>query len=232
METIIEIDRKSMLANFSLRKATKDDINFVIEAIIEAEKGCSNQISTCSIFALSEDEYKEILRDILIQDIEHFDYYLSGYLIAESNGLYIGASGSWLEGAEGISSGIIRSSVLFPYLDKSKISEINKNTKIISGITIPREAGALQIEYVYIRKQFRGKGVFSQVVKENISRNLLKYNFSKVQSILFKDNIRSYNAFSKLGYKIVEERSVNEPDILKYFPYNTKVLMELRKDRF
>ncbi len=232
MKDICEPDVMELLKDISFRQATIDDIDFIIEAVIEAEKGGSDLISTCCIFALSEERYKVVLRNIFEQDIENFDYYLSGYLIAESGGNYIGASGSWLEGAGDIPSGIIRSTLLLPYLDKCRISEIKKNTKIISGFIIPREPGALQIEYVYIKNQFRGKGVFSRVVMENIKRNMDKYSFTKVQSILFKDNTRSYNAFLKLGYKVAEEKSVNDPDILKFFPYNTKALMELKKESF
>lgn len=230
MAAIKDNRSETIFKYLSFRSAETKDIDFIIEAIIEAEKSGSNQIGTCHIFNLSEEEYKEILRDILVQDIKHFDYYLSGYLIAELNGEYVGTSGSWLEGAEGMPSGIIRSAILLPYLDKSRISEINKSAKIISDFSISREPGTLQIEYVYIRGKFRGKGIFKSLVKNNISRNLNIYSFSKAQSILFKENASSYNPLLKMGYNIVEEKCVNDPGILKFFPYNTKVLLEIDKN--
>ena len=224
-------NNNKMDANLTVRQAAINDIDFVIEALIEADKSGSQMISTCSIFALSEDEYKEILRDILSQDIENYDYYLSGFLIAELNGEYVGASGSWLEGGDGTPSGVIKSTMLFPYLDKAKISDIKNNIQIIKGSNLPREAGALQLEYVYVREKYRGHGIFTKVVRENIERNLSKYTFSKVQSILFKENYKSYSAFLKFGYKVVEERKAENPEILRFFPFNVKILMEFYLDK-
>ncbi len=221
-----------MLENLNIRQATFNDIEFVIEAIIEADKSGTQMISTCNVFSLSTDEYKNILNDLLRQDIENYDYYLSGFLVAELNGESIGTSGSWLEGGGGKPSGVVKGEVLFSYLDRSKLSNVKNNIKIISGSNLPREIGALQLEYVYIRKDYRGKGIFSQIVSKNIKRNLDKYSFSKVQSILFKANHKSYSAFLKLGYEIIQENKSSNPEILKFFPYDTKIIMELNQDKF
>lgn len=220
-----------MNPNLIVRKATIDDIEFISEAIIEADKSSTQLVSTCKIFALTEDNYKIILQDILIQDIEYYDYYLSGFLIAELNGEYVGASGSWLEGGNGTPSGITKTTMLLSYLDKSNISLIKNNIQIIKDLTLTRETGALQLEYVYIREKFRGQGFFSKIVSENIKWNFTKHNFSKVQSILLKGNYNSYFAFLKFGYIIVEEKEVDDPKILDFYPFNTKILMELNVDK-
>ncbi|MHB1688640.1 MAG: hypothetical protein ACYCVH_14900 [Ignavibacteriaceae bacterium] len=216
-----------MLESLSIRQATLDDIDFVIEAIIESEKSSSNMISTCNIFAISEEEFRDILKDVLRQDIENYDYYLSGFLIGEFNGQYTGASGSWLEGAGGLSSGIIKSTVIFSYLKKEILPVIKNNFQIIKDLSISREAGALQIEYVYVREKFRGSGIFSQIVENNIKRNLKKYSFDKIQSVLFKANHRSYSAFSKFGYKVAYEKKSDNLEILNFFSSGSIILMEM-----
>ena len=220
-----------MIENIQIQQATVEDVDFIIEAIIESEKSSSNMISSCNIFALNENEFKEILKDVLIQDLEGYDYSLSGFLVSKLNGEYVGASGTWLEGVDGTPSGLIKATVFFPYLDRAKIKGINKNTQIIKGLTLPREAGTLQLEHGYVREKFRRQGVFSQMIRHNIKRNLQKYSFTKAQVILFKDNYKSYCANLKVGYEIVEERKVEDPEILKFFPYNAKVLMEFNQEK-
>ncbi len=213
-----------------IRSAAADDIDFVIEAIIEADKSGSDMISVCNIFEITEQEYKKILFNMLSQNIDNYDYYLCGFVIAETNGEYAGACGSWLEGAEGIQSGIIKSTVLFPYLNKEKIIRIKNNLRIIKETALPREIGTLQIENVYVKEKYRGSGIFYLMVTENIKRNLKKYSFTKVQSILLKKNYKSYSAFLKFGYKIVSEKRSENPDILKFLPYDTRILMELDQE--
>ncbi len=220
-----------MIEDLNIRQATANDIDFVIEAIIESEKGTSNMVSSCNIFNLPEIRFKEILKDVLNQDIENYDYYLSGFLIAESNGEYIGASGSWIENVDGTPSGLIKATVLFPYLDKTKMKEINKNSQIIKNLTFARKNGSLQLEHGYVREKYRRQGIFTRLVKENIRRNFDKNSFSLSQVILFKQNYKSYNANLKVGYSVAEEKRVDDPIILKYFPYDTKVLMEFSEDK-
>ncbi len=221
-----------MIEELSIRQATVGDIDFVIETIIESEKSGSNVISSCNIFALNELQFKEILKEVLLQNIPNYDYYLSGFLIAEKDGEYIGALGSWFEAPDETPSGIIKATVLFPYLDKLKMKDISKNTKVVKDLSLNRKSKTLQLEHGYTRMPFRRKGVFTRIIKEIILRNGDEYNFEKVQGILFKENYKSFNAHLKLGYKVVEEKHTYNLEILKFFPYSTKVLMELDKEKF
>ena len=59
-----------LIKNCSFRNAEIKDIPFIIETIIEAEKSGSNVIPTCKIFGLTEDEYKNILVEILAENYE------------------------------------------------------------------------------------------------------------------------------------------------------------------
>jgi hypothetical protein len=221
-----------MIENLKFRKANIDDIDFVIEAIIESEKSGTHMISSCKIFNFTEKEFKDILRKILVQDIPGYDYYLSGFIIAELQGEKIGTVGSWVEASGGTASGMIKATVLFQYLCAAKFKEINKNTKVVKGLTLNREPGTLQLEHGYTKEKYRRQGVFINVIKENIKQNILHHNFLKVQGILFNENYKSFKAHLKLGYKVIEEKKVEDPDIFKFFPYNAKVLMELSEENF
>ena len=221
-----------MIEGLTFRQAEIDDISFVTEAVLESEKSGSNKISSCNIFELSENGFKEILTEVFRQDIENYDYYLSGFLIAELNGEYVGALGSWLEAPDDNASGMIKASMLFQYLDKSKMKAISKNTRIVKGLALNREKNTLQLEHGYVRENFRRQGIFTALLKENILRNYKKYGrFEKVQGILFKENFKSYKAHLKFGYEVTEEKKVNDPEIFNFFPYDCKVLMEFNKEK-
>jgi RimJ/RimL family protein N-acetyltransferase len=127
---------------------------------------------------------------------------------------------------------MVKATVLFQYLGAAKFKEINKNTKVIKGLTLNREPGTLQLEHGYTKEKFRRQGIFTNVIKRNIKENLQHHNFSKVQGILFNENYKSFKAHLKLGYNVIEEKKVEDPEILKYFPYNSKVLMELSEENF
>ncbi len=215
------------IENVTLSIAQNHDIDFIIEAIIESEKSGSQVISTCKVFGINEEEYKNILREILKENIGDYEYDLSGYLIAKQNDEYIGASGSWIEYRDGISSGLIKTSMLTQYLGKDRIEKMNKNIHLISALTLTRENLTFQLEHVYIREKFRKQGMFSILIKENIKRNLLRFPFTKVQTILFKDNFTSFYAHLKLGFIEIETKVAEDNTVLDFFPYNSKTLMEL-----
>lgn len=216
-----------------IRQAAANDTEFIIETIIEAEKSGSDMISSCKVLGLTEENFKEIMRQILHDNIPDYDYDLSGFLIAEKNDEYLGALGSWLEAADGNPSGIIKATILFPYLDKNKMNEISKNSKVVKGFTINRKPGALQLEHGYTREPYRRQGVFTTLIKEHIKRSLNKHaGIDMVQTALSKENFKSLNAYLKLGFEIAEEKHVDDPEILKLFPYDTRVVMELSKSKF
>jgi hypothetical protein len=221
-----------MIENLNVRQAALDDMDFIIEAIIESEKSSSNVISSCNVFGLTEEKFKEIMRKVLYENLPNYNYYLSGFMIGEKDGEYIGALGSWLEAADDTPSGIIKATILLPYLDKDKMKEISKNTKVVKGLNMSRGPGALQLEHGYTREPFRRQGVFTRLIKENILRNKKEHNeIEKVQGALFKANYKSFDAHIKFGFKVVEEKHVDDPEIFKFFPFDTKVLVELNKEK-
>lgn len=62
------------MENLVIRVATIHDIEFIIETIIEADKSGSNVISACNILNVNEQEYRNILKNILNDNIEGQEY--------------------------------------------------------------------------------------------------------------------------------------------------------------
>jgi GNAT superfamily N-acetyltransferase len=220
------------MKNLVIRQALPKEIDFIIETIIEADKSSTSVISACNILNVSEQEYQIILRNILEENIEGQEYSLSGFLIAELNGMAIGALGSWVEGAVGVSSYILYSNILLNYLDKEKIPSILQKFKITKELSFKRETGAIQFEYGYVKEEFRRKGVYTRLMIESIKRFYPENkNIFKVQGICFKANYKSLNAAKKLGFEIIESKISESEELKKIFPYNEKVLLEMNQQK-
>jgi len=215
-----------------IRKAVDNDIDFIIKTIIESQKSGTDKISYCNIYSLSETELRENLRKILIEDLESIvghELCLPGFLICEINGEYAGALGSWIEGIDGMPSSIIKTNLLLKFFGREKFEKAIKKFKIIKELNFEREDGAMQLEYFFIRDKFRLKGVFVKLIIAQIKRHIVNNNnFSKVQAILFKDNDKSFKAFLRIGFEIVEEKNAVNKEILNIYPHDIRLLMELK----
>jgi predicted GNAT family acetyltransferase len=220
------------MENLVITQASKNELDFIIETIIEADKSSTNIISACNILNVSEQEYRNILNNILNENIEGQEYSLSGFMVAKLNGISIGALGSWVEGAVGVSSYILYSNILLHYLNKEKIASILQKFKITKELSFKRETGTIQFEYAYVKEEFRRKGVYTKLMIESIKKFYPENKkISKVQGICFKANYKSLNAALKLGFEILESKISYNEELKKIFPYNEKVLLEMNKQR-
>jgi predicted GNAT family acetyltransferase len=222
-----------MIENVIVRQAVKDDIPFIIEGIIEAEKSGGNTITSCVVFDLTILEFKDILKTLLAEDVEDYDYYLNGFFIAEHDGKPIGTCGSWVEGINDLPSGMIKANMLLQNLSREKIMFGNKQVRIIKDLNFPREKGTIQLEHIYVSEPFRRKGVASKIIYSIVKYyKSLNQTVEKVQGILFKDNFKSFNMHLKNGYVETETKTSSNPEVLTVFPYQSRTLMELYGDNF
>lgn len=222
-----------LIKNCSFRNAEIKDIPFIIETIIEAEKSGSNVIPTCKIFGLTEDEYKNILVEILAENYEDYDYHLSGYIVAEYEGVVIGALGSWIEKLNGLPSSVIKGNILIPYLDENKITMLRESTKHVREFIFKRTDHAVQLEYGYVKEEFRRKGVFTRIVLEHIKRAKTKYSDAEmVETTLMKANFKSFDCYMKLDFDLVEEKKTINQSLINIYRHDTKVLIRASGEKF
>lgn len=74
------------------------------------------------------------------------------------------------------------------------------NKKIIGSILIRKIDDGLLLDEIFIEKEYRNKGIGSSIIKNYILNN--DYN---IYLWVYKDNIKSFNLYKKLGFKINEE---------------------------
>jgi len=218
-----------MQPGIQIRNAADSDIEFIIETIVQAEKGKGNSISYCKLFGINESEFRTVLRKILEEKIGNFEFSLANFKIAEVNGAQAGAYGAWLESENGIASGILKISALKTFLKKENLINYKLSAPIVDEISIRRKTGTIQFESIYIVEQFRGHNIGSMLVKALLSDLTKKHPEVKAAHVqLIKQNSVSLRAHQKYGFESIEEKTSLNPTILNFYSGNTRVLMEIK----
>jgi len=212
-----------------IRSAIPADLEFVMETIVSAEKGMGNTISYCKLFNISEEKFRSTLKEILVAGITNFEFSLTNYKVAVANGQPVGAYGAWIEGKDGISSGLLKISALKSFLGKESMSFYKVNSPVVEEMTIKRQPGTLQFESIYILEEFRGKGIGNILVQALIDDSRKQEpNLSIAQVQIIKQNSISLQAHLNYGFKIKEEKTASNLNAFGYFCGNTRVMMEKR----
>ena len=210
-----------------IRKAAEADIPFLVDGIIAAEKSGTDKLSYCTIFSLAESELRTRLTDILAEDITGQELCVSGFLVAEVGGELAGAVCSWVEGAEGNPSTILKGNVLFHLVGRERIASAAANLKLAEQLSLGRTSGALQLESVYVPGQYRGQGICGRLLAAHMQAARRDYpGVSKVQILLTRTNDSAYKAYERSGFSIAAERQSQDPRILELLPASCRILME------
>lgn len=210
-----------------IRQAELSDIDFIIEAIIEADRSETERISYCNIFNLSLSELKIILKNILLENIEGSEFCLSHFKVALVEGVLAGACSSWIEASDDMPSYLIKFSLLSQYLGEENIEFSKRIAPIIKGLHTDRENSTLQIESVYVHPIFRGMGIGVKIINEHFKHSKLVHpELEKAQLIVTYDNNSALSAYHKLGFSVVKKFFVDDEKILTILPSNCLVLME------
>ncbi len=210
-----------------VRRAAPTDRDFLVEAIIEAEKSGAQRISYCEIFSLTEGELRVLLASILDEDFEGQELCISGFLVAEVDGEYAGAACAWLEGESGMPSTLIKANLLQHFLDAQKLAGARPWFARLEALAIARESGTAQLESIYVRAPHRGRGVTGHILDTHLS--LLRERvpgLAKSQIILVKENDSACRAYQKRGFRVALERRSEDPMLLSIVPGGVKILME------
>lgn len=217
-----------MKKKIKLRNAVSKDIDFIIDTIIEAEKSGSDIISYCNIFEINETDLRGILKVILEEDIQNQELCLSGFIVADSAGIPIGAVCSWVEAKDGSPSSIVKASILHYFIKKENIEKASEKKELLEELNITREPNTIQIESVYVNNNFRGLGVSGMLIIENIKKHLcLDDKLQKVQIQVAGNNESALKSYKKLGFEIKKKKVCNNKKILDILPSDSKVMMEV-----
>jgi GNAT superfamily N-acetyltransferase len=208
-----------------IRRAVASDADFLVEAICEAEKAGTDRLSYCRIFDLSETDFRQRLKRMLLEDLAGQELCLSGFAVAEIDGEPLGACCAWVEAATGSPSTILKADLLLFGIDADSIRSARERFGLLSQVSIQREPGAVQIESVYVRSRARGRGTAGRLIERQL-RDLRPSAAGKAQVILTTTNDAARRAYSKIGFLAVAERRSSDLRLLDLVPSAGRLLME------
>lgn len=219
-----------MKENFVFRKATPEDAPFLVETILGAERGDGGFVSYTRIFDLSEPELRQILTQIVVEDLDGQDLTYNGYVVAEQNGQFTGAFCAWIEADEPpLPSGILKISLLREFIPSEKFLAARLRLEIASDIAIPRTAGALQLENLYVQPPFRGKGLGRALTEKCIETHVSKRpELALVQVTTLDTFLTAQNIYTQCGFKAAKTVRAQNSALQELYPGSARILFEKR----
>jgi ribosomal protein S18 acetylase RimI-like enzyme len=214
---------------YLIRKATLNDVPFLIEAVTEALKSNSEKLNFSTLFNLTEQRVKPIIGSMFEEEIDECEFSISSFLLIEYHGKPIAAVGGWIEGLiQKTPSSILKSNLINFCFPRESLEFVIGTSSIISDILIERENLTLQIEYVYVERDHRGKNIAHDLIQQHITNALLVYpELKKVQVQLYSNNTPAINAYRKSGFQIVKTFRSENVKIFEFLPHNETLLMEI-----
>ena len=210
-----------------IRRATSDDIDFLAETIVAAEKSGTDNFGLAKLFELSEDEMQECIKAMLDEDIDGCEFSISSFLVAEYQGKVVSAFAGWVEGEneDELPSAILKSNLVGYCLPVENVKLSQSKSDIVRPLQIEREEGTYQLEYSYTSPDYRGTGILSAIIDTHVQEAILK-GVGKMQVHVFDNNPAAIKAYEKMGFKEVGRYKSIHPETSLYFPSNVELLME------
>lgn len=213
--------------DFFIRDASINDVSFIVETIIEAEKSGTEIFTYKTVFGLSENEAKIYIKQMLEEEVNGCELSVSSFKLAVSNNKIIAATAAWVEGSEGLPSAILKGNLLNYILPKNCIDQAKGLSSVLHGVNIEHKNNTIQLGLVYVSKEFRRKGLVKILIDNHIK--FLKQNYKHIDQIyvqVFGNNIAAIKAYKKVGFSIVHTKRSSKKEILNLLPFNEKILMK------
>ena len=214
-----------MIEKLKIKKAKLEDVDFIVESLIEAEKNNTKVLSYSTIFNLKISKVKEILKKTLMMNVDGCELSISSYLIGFVENKPVASIGAWIEGAYGIPSSTVKGNLLFKSLPKNSIKYAKSISNLTSKLYTEYIDNSFCIGIVYIKKGYRGHGIFKKILE--IHLNIKKIKEKKINTYVhvFSNNISAIKTYKKNGFVVIKELKSNDLKIKKFLPYNMKQIL-------
>jgi ribosomal protein S18 acetylase RimI-like enzyme len=182
-----------------IRQASIEDLPFLAEAVIAAEKSGTDILSYNTLYGLSLEEVSSLLIEMLEEDVWGQELAYSQFTLLEVDGIKAACISTWIEGEHGDSSSL-KASLLGFYIPTDKLNRAASHKDLLYRLRIGRIQGALQVECVYVAPEFRGLGLLKPLMEKVIHGKDIPA--ARVQLIVDGRNGRAIRAYEKLGFKV------------------------------
>ncbi len=214
-------------SKYKIRPATLDDVDFLTETVLQAEKSSSGMCGMAKYFEITEDELRGYIKQTFEEEVDGCELSIGSFIVIEYDGEVVAAMGGWLEGnnEDNMPSSLLKSNLLMYVLPRNKVLKSKENAEIIKDLNVEKEMGAYQLEYSYILPEHRGQFLLQDLTEAHIGR-AKNLGAKKIQGHAFEANKIILLTNKSMGFKITKKYVSNHPRILEFYPYNTIVLME------
>ncbi len=153
------------------RHATVNDIDFIVDTIVAAEKSGTDNFGLANLFEVTEAEMRNYIKEMLEEEIDGCELSLSSFIVAEYEGEAVAAFGGWIEGRneDDMPSALLKANLINYYLPKEKVLASMAKADIVKPLQIDREQGTYQLEYSYTKPEYRGNGIMKDIIERHIS---------------------------------------------------------------
>lgn len=215
------------------RRAEPRDMEKLIDLTIQSFNGFNGRSFLESVFDISRTEFRDIVQTLFESNIPNNEYHTESYYVLEYEGDLIACLAGWKEGLDDIESERLLSSVVLQYVGIERWQERREVIEKASVLNIPREAGKIEIESMYLKKEFRGTSAFFKIYYRTVDNLFQKFpECDTVQSRFFQSNPLAIRIAKHIGYEIVNQSSFDVAPINKFFPNEGLVMTELKRDIF
>lgn len=218
-----------MNMNVTFRPATPDDVDFCVETVLMAESSGSKTQPWTALMNLPEDRVRKIIREILLEDIKGQELALSIFVIAESEGKYLGACGNWIEKCEDKPSSILKAEILDYYFPKESLEYARPIIKRLHPFQYPKEKHCAYFEYLYIIPQYRSISLLLQLMEKSSQNAIDSFPHIHVPRIYggtSGTNPFMIRATRRIGYTLWKTITLEGEDLLQYIPSLTRYVMK------
>ena len=216
-------------SKYIFRKATVDDVGFLVDVIVNAEKSGTDKFGLANLFGISEQEARNIISELLEEEIDGCEFSISSFVVAEYDGVPVSAFAGWIEGEneDDMPSGLLKSNLLAYYLPEGCLENSIGRADAVKDLQIDREYGTYQLEYSYTIPEHRGHHLVGKIIEEHcrIARQIGK-NVSQMFVHTFSNNEPAISAYKKSGFREVRRFVSNNPLAKEYYPHDVVVLLE------
>ena len=216
-------------SKYIFRRATIEDISFIVDVIVNAEKGGTEKFGFANLFGMSEQEARCMLNEMLEEEIDGCEFSISSFIIAEYEGVPVSAFAGWIEGEneDSMPSSLLKSNLIAYYLPKDCLENSMARADAVKDLQIERELGTYQLEYSYTISEHRGHGLVGKIIEEHcrVARQSGK-DVSRMYVHTFVNNESAVAVYKKSGFHEVQKFVSDSPKAKEYYPYNEVILLE------
>jgi GNAT superfamily N-acetyltransferase len=209
------------------QRGTLGDVDFLVPAIIAAERSGGPRSLYERVFDLDEAALAGILRAVLSEEVPGSELCCESFWIASEGGERAGCIATWVEGKGAGTSAFVRAALLSHALGAERWKSAAERLRLLSIVELPRAAGAMQIEAVYVAPAHRGSGIAAALIAHAIAAAREEAPApERAQILSVVGNTSSARAFEKAGFQVARRAESDDPRIAALLPGGGRLLWE------